>query len=77
MRETIDLDNGLVDILASKKTLLRVHAVEIAKTLYNKADKLIDFLLRRYAGGCINVMEALTETGQAHVVNFINSNGGT
>lgn len=76
LREIIELDSGLVDILVSKKTLTRKHAGEIAKTLYNKGDKLLDFLLRRYRGGYGVVMEALIETGQAHVVNFVNSNEG-
>lgn len=77
LSEIIELDGGFLDSLVSKKTLSCEHAVEIARSPYNKVDKLLDFLLFRYTGDYSEVIEALMETRQQHVVNFITSAGGT
>jgi hypothetical protein len=76
LKEIIDVDNGLLDSLVSKKTLSDKNYAEIANSIHNKADKFILFLLCRYNGDYSEIMEAFTETGQKHVVNFINSAGG-
>ena len=76
LREIIEMDSGFMDSLLGKKVLSRAHVVELAKTPYNKTDKLLDFLLFRYVGDYSKVMAALAETGQEHVVNFISLAGG-
>jgi hypothetical protein len=76
LREIMELDGGFVDVLLSKKTLSRAHVDAIAKSVHNKIDKLLDFLIYRYKGDYSEVLDALTETDQKHVVNFINSAGG-
>ena len=76
LREIIEVDSGLLDILLGKKVLSRAHVVELAKTPFNTTDNLLDFLLFRYVGDYSEVMAALAETGQEHVVNFISLAGG-
>ena len=76
LREIIEVDGGLLDILLGMKVLSREHVVELAKTPFNTTDKLLDFLLCRYVGDYSKVMAALAETGQEHVVNFIRFAGG-
>ena len=76
LREIIEVDGGLLDSLQRKEVLSDKHVVELAKTPYNKTDKLLDFLLFRYVGDYSEVMAALAETGQEHVVNFIRFAGG-
>jgi hypothetical protein len=76
LREIIEVDSGLLDTLMGKEVLSREHVDELAKTPYNKTDKLLDFLLFRYVGDYSEVMAALDETGQEHVVNFISLAGG-
>ena len=76
LREIIEVDSGLLDSLLSKEVLSDAHVVEFAKSPYNKTDKLLDFLLFRYVGDYSEVMAALAETGQEHVVNFIRFAGG-
>jgi hypothetical protein len=72
----LNSNSGLFDSLFSKEVLTRKHVAEIATSLYNKNDKLLDFLISRYAGDCSKVMEALAATGQLHVAHFIISSGG-
>ena len=74
--EIIEVDGGLLDSLQRKRVLSDEHVVELAKTPYNKTDKLLDFLLFRYVGDYSEVMSALAETGQEHIVNFIRFAGG-
>ena len=76
LREIIEADDGLLDSLQRKEVLYHEHVAELAKTPYNKTDKLLDFLLFRYDGDYSEVMAALVETGQEHVVNFIRFAGG-
>ena len=76
LREMIEVDSCLLDSLQRKEVLSDEHVVELAKTPYNKTDKLLDFLLCRYVGDYSKVMAALAETGQEHLVNFIRFAGG-
>jgi hypothetical protein len=76
LREIMELDGGFLDILISKKTLSLEHADDIAKSVLNKNDKLLDFLIHRYSGDYSEVLDALAETDQKHVVNVIDSGGG-
>jgi hypothetical protein len=76
LREIIEVDSGLLDTLLDKKVLSREHVAELAKTPYNKTDKLLDFLLFRYVGDYSEVLAALVLTSQEHVVNFISLAGG-
>jgi hypothetical protein len=75
LRCFIDSNSGFLDSLFHKKVLTDEHVADIATSLYNKNDKLLDFLLNRHAGDCIEVIEALVETGQLHVAKFISSSG--
>lgn len=77
LSQHIELNGGFLDSLVSKETLSREHAIEIARSSYSKTGKLLDFLLFRYSGDYCEVIEALMETGQQHVVNFILLAGGT
>ena len=72
----MELDGGFLDVLISKKTLSREHADNIAKSVHNKNDKLLDFLIYRYTGDYSDVIDALAETDQKHVVSIIDSAGG-
>ena len=76
LREILELDGGFLDALCSKKTLSLAHARDIAKSIHNKIDKLLDFLIYGYKGDYSEVIDALIETDQKHVVNVINSAGG-
>ena len=76
LREIMELDCGFLDVLISKKTLTREHADDIAKSVHNKNDKLLDFLIYRYWRDYSEVLDALDETDQKHVVNVIESAGG-
>lgn len=73
--EIIDLDNGLLDTLLNKRVLTQEQFGEMQTTLYDKNDKLLDFLVRHYEGDYSEVFDALVETGQEHIVNFICSCG--
>jgi hypothetical protein len=76
LRYLIESNSGLLDSLFSKEVLTREHVAEIATSLYNKNDKMLDFLINRHAGDCTKVLEALVATGQLHVAHFINPHGG-
>jgi hypothetical protein len=76
LRHLIDSNSGFLDSLFYKKVLTYEHVSDIATSLYNKNDKVLDFLLNRHEGDCSEVMEALVETGQLHVAKFISSAGG-
>lgn len=76
LKEMIDFESGFLDDLVSKGTLSNEHASEILNTAHNRVDKILDFLLYRYAGDYGEVMEALVESGQEHVAVFIISKGG-
>jgi hypothetical protein len=76
LRMIIEQDNGFLDnLFKTNEVLTKEHFDEMQATLYNKNDKLLDFLIHRYTGDYIGVLEALVETGQEHVANFICSNG--
>jgi hypothetical protein len=75
LRYLIDSNSGFLDSLFHKKVLTYEHVADIATSLYNKNDKVLDFLLNRHEGDCSEVMEALVETGQLHVAKFISSAG--
>jgi VIT1/CCC1 family predicted Fe2+/Mn2+ transporter len=76
LREILELDSGFLDSLLEHRALSPDHVSQIAQTLYNKNDKLLDILLNRYTGDYSEVMDCLTETGQQHVVNYIYAAGG-
>lgn len=77
LRALIEADSGFVDVLFNKKVISYEHTVDTLNSLYSRNDKLLDFLLFRYKGDYREILEALTETAQQHVVNFITSGGGT
>lgn len=77
LKEMIVPSSDFVDSLFSKKIISFQHALDIGNAIYSKNDIILDYLLYRYDGDCNDVIEALTETDQSHVVNFIKSNGGT
>jgi hypothetical protein len=75
LRLIIEQDNGFLDNLCKKGELTKEHVDEMQATLYNKNEKLLDFLIHRYTGNYNGVLDALVETGQEHVANLICSNG--
>jgi hypothetical protein len=75
LRYLIDSNNGFLDSLFHKKVLTYKHVTDITTSLYNRNDKLLDFLLNRHDGDCNEVMKALVETGQLYVAKFISSAG--
>jgi hypothetical protein len=76
LRHLIEPNSGFLDCLFHKEVLTEYQIYEIAASLYNKNDKLLDFLLNRYADDCSKVTEALVATGQLHVAHFISSPDG-
>jgi hypothetical protein len=47
LRDLIEPNSGFLDSLFSKNVLTSKHVAEIATSLYNKTDKLLDFLSNR------------------------------
>lgn len=76
LREILELDSRFLDSLLKHSVLSVDHVEEVEKTLYNRIDKLLDFLLNRYKGEISEVMDCLTEAEQQHVVNYIYAAGG-
>jgi hypothetical protein len=48
LRDLIEPNSGFLDSLFSKNVLTSKHVAEIATSLYNKTDKLLDFLSNRH-----------------------------
>jgi len=76
LSDFIDPDFGLLDILLSKEVLShRQHAnVRSGVTVYDRVDSLLESLTTE--DQCNKFLEALRQSSQTHVVNYITQNGG-
>lgn len=76
LNEFIEPYCGLMDHLLSERVLSRddVERVNLEKTLREKNDKLLSFILSRYDWN--QLTHSLCNTGQEHVASFFNGRGG-
>jgi len=71
----IEPDFGLLDELLAQDVLSRRQYADVCseRTVYRRNDALLDLLTSDQFD---KFLEALKETGQQHVVNYIKENGG-
>ena len=76
LAEFIEPDFGLLDELLKLQVLTRRQFADVhsKKTVYKQNDALLKLLTSE--DQCIKFLEALQQTSQQHVVNFITQNGG-
>jgi len=75
----IEPDFGLLDQLLRLEVLDRRQLAEVRseRTVYKRNDALLDLLvLEDKRDKCDKLLTALKRTGQQHVVNYIEQNGG-
>ena len=73
----IEPDFGLLDQLLRLEVLDRRQLAKVRsgdKTVYERNDALLDLLVSE--DQCDKLLTALKRTGQQHVVNYIEQNGG-
>lgn len=79
LRTILELDGDLLNCLLTEGSLTveQFDCVCGKETVYEKNDKFLEYLLdERFSGDYSDVMAALKEFKQEHVMNFISSNGG-
>jgi len=78
LREVIETRYGLLDELLGIKVLSaeQVETVRVGATIYEQCDLLLDIIDKKTPAECVTFVEALRSTGQVHVANFIEQNGG-
>ena len=76
LADIIDPDFGLLDHLRKLQVLTprQVADVRSERTVYRRNDALLDLLTSEEQ--CDKFLQALQETSQPHVVNFVSQNGG-
>ena len=72
----VDPDFGLLEELRRLGVLTRreISDVRSERTVYERNDALLDLLTSEEQ--CVKFLNALQRTGQQHVVNYIEQNGG-
>ena len=72
----VDPDFGILDELLTLGVLTRreISDVRSERTVYRRNDAMIDLLTSE--DQCVKFLKALQRTGQQHVVNYIEQNGG-
>jgi len=75
LADFIEPNFGLLDHLLSDEALNRrqIAVVHSKRTVYERNDALLELLTSE--DQCSKFLEALQQTGQQHVVNFITQNG--
>ena len=76
LEEHMDPDFGLLEKLLSNKTLSRKQFSEVKdrSPFYKRNAQLLDFILEKRQGD--RLIEALRDTEQIHIANYLNWNGG-
>jgi hypothetical protein len=82
LRDIINPDMTLLTKLVSKDVISREEMEEISNgqrhpTISKKVDKLLECLVNKSTCDFSEVMTVFEDADQKHVVNFINSRGGT
>ena len=72
----VDPDFGLLKELLRLEVLTRRECARVRseRTVYERNDALLDLLTSEEQ--CVKFLKALQRTGQQHVVNYIEQNGG-
>jgi len=72
----VDPDFGLLEELLTLEVLTRreISDVRSERTVYERNDAMLDLLTSE--DQCVKFLNALQRTGQQHVVNYIEQNGG-
>ena len=78
LSEIIEPDVDFLNKLVQRKVITKKQSERICsrETAYDKNSELIEYLLTSYTGHFSKVMKALEDTGQQHVVNYVDSGGG-
>ena len=76
LADFIDPDFGLLEELLRLEVLTRRACARVRseRTVYERNDTLLDLLTSE--DQCVKFLKALQRTGQQHVVNYIEQNGG-
>ena len=76
LADFIDPDFGLLEDLLTLGVFTRreISDVRSERTVYERNDALLDLLTSEEQ--CVKFLKALQRTGQQHVVNYIEQNGG-
>ena len=74
----IELDYGLLDALLSKGILneIQIADIEARVNIYEKNNQLLQSFKDKSDEVCQQFLNALKSTGQHHVANFIQCDGG-
>ena len=74
----IEVDYGLLDELLSKGILdeIQIADVEGGVNIYEKKNRLIQYFKDKSDEVCQQFLDALKSTGQHHVANYIEHDGG-
>lgn len=77
LEERIDPDSGLLDKLLANGNLSRKeHSLIKGKSsLYERNGLLLNYILEKQGGD--SLIEALRNTEQTHIANYLNANAGT
>lgn len=76
LEEVLDPDFGLLDKLLEIGTLSFREIVDIKSkdTFYKRNSELLDLICKKKKSDCL--VNALTDTNQSHVVNYLIGDGG-
>lgn len=76
LEEHMDPDSGFLDVLIANWTLSwkEISKVKDKSPFWERNSQLLDYILEKRQGDGLN--EALRETEQLHIVNYLSANGG-
>lgn len=76
LEEHVDPDFGLLDKLLAHGILSRKETSEVKANspVYKRNAQLLDYILKKHKGD--RLFEALRETEQLHIINYLNGDGG-
>lgn len=76
LEERMDPDSGLLDALLAKGILSRKEMAEVKdkSPIYTRNSKLLMYMLEE--NQCSDLIAALRDNEQKHIVNYLYSNGG-
>jgi len=76
LSDMIEPDFGLIDELLIREVVTSREMADVRseRTVYRRTEALLDLISTE--DKCVDLLNALQNTGQQHVVNFITQNGG-
>ena len=76
LKERIDPDSGLLDIIRAKRTIdwIEMDAVTSQISSCERNSKILDCILD--SDQCEDLLTALRDADQMHIVNYLTANGG-